>query len=216
MLKESKFIHRYIPATPATDDTERRRTLLLLHGTGGDENDLLPLGRMLIERTGTAMNILSPRGRVEENGMPRFFRRIAEGIFDEEDLKFRATELADFIGVAADHYNFDHTKVVAIGYSNGANIAAGMMLLRPRALSAAALLHPMVPFVPEELLDLKGISVLISSGRFDPIARPENTERLVAVLKQTNADVTHQWQNGGHNLTALEIEQTSRWLAQLK
>ncbi len=209
---ELAFVHRFVPATEGSGTAG---TLLLLHGTGGDENDLLPLGEMLIERAGMTMNILSPRGRVEENGMPRFFRRFGEGIFDEADLKFRAIELADFIRAAAKHYSFDHAKVIAVGYSNGANIAAGMMFLRPRALFAVALLHAMVPFIPEELPDLTGVAVLISSGRFDPIARPEETERLVALLKQTNARVTHHWQSGGHNLTASEVEQTARWLAQL-
>ena len=214
-LKESKFIHRFIPAAPANDDAERR-TLLLLHGTGGDENDLVQLGHMLIKQTGSAMNILSPRGRVTENGMPRFFLRFAEGVFDEEDLKFRAGELADFIEVAAEEYEFDATKIIAIGYSNGANIAAAMMLLRPHMLAAAALLHPMMPFTPTEIPDLSHVSALVSAGRFDPIARPEEAEKLVAVLKQSKAEVTLNWQNGGHNLTGIEVEETGRWLTALE
>ena len=214
-MKESKFIHRYIPAAPAKDGAERR-TLLLLHGTGGDENDLIPLGQMLIERMGSAMNILSPRGRVTENGMPRFFRRFAEGVFDEEDLKFRAGELADFLAAAAEGYEFDATKIIAIGYSNGANIAAAVMLLRPRTLAAAALLHPMLPFTPRLIPDLSSVSVLISAGRFDPIARPEEAEKLLAVLKESKAELTLNWQNGGHNLTGIEVEETARWLAGLQ
>jgi predicted esterase len=213
-LKDDKFIHRYIPATSAKDGAERR-TLLLLHGTGGDENDLIPLGQMLIERAGAEMNILSPRGRVTENGMPRFFRRFAEGVFDEEDLKFRAGELADFIEAAAEEYEFDATKIIAVGYSNGANIAAAMLLLRPRTLTAAALLHPMMPFTPSEIPDLSHVSALVSAGRLDPIARAEEAEKLVAVLKQSKAEVTLNWQNGGHNLTGIEVEETGRWLAAL-
>src|SRR3954463_16668755 len=142
-----EFSHVFEPRTGTSTPP-----VLLLHGTGGNEHDLLPLGRAVAP--GSAL--LSPRGKVLENGMPRFFRRLAEGVFDEQDLIRRTHELADFIEEAAAHYGFDATKVVAIGYSNGANIAGGTLLLRPGILSGAALLRPMVPLIPQALPELKG------------------------------------------------------------
>src|SRR5258705_13908642 len=137
------FIHEFVPSTSS-------RTLLLLHGTGGNERDLIPLGRELDPNAG----LLSPRGKVLENGMPRFFRRLAEGVFDLEDLKYRTNELADFVTAAAQHYRFTSDNVVAVGYSNGANIAASMLLLRPEVMPAAILFRAMVPLVPDRLPDL--------------------------------------------------------------
>ena len=160
-MSDLDFIHRFIPA-PARSTG---RTLLLLHGTGGDENDMIPLGRDLDPNAA----LLSPRGNVLENGMPRFFRRLAEGIFDEEDVIRRAHELADFVGAAAARYEFDPQRVTAVGYSNGANIAAAILLLRPEVLSAAILFRAMVPLVPASLPNLAQARVLISSGKHDPI-----------------------------------------------
>jgi len=196
-------IHRFMPGTSG-------RTLLLLHGTGGNENDLLSLGRSLDAEAA----LLSPRGKVLENGMPRFFRRLAEGVFDEEDLIRRTHELADFVEEAAAHYNFNAKKIIAVGYSNGANIAGGILLLRPDVLCGAALLRPMVPLIPETLPELKGAPVLVSSGNQDPIVPAENARELVALLRQAKADVTVCFENAGHGLTDTTFETTRRWLAE--
>ncbi len=197
------FTHRFVPGTSS-------RTLLLLHGTGGNENDLLSLGRALDAEA----SLLSPRGKVLENGMPRFFRRLAEGVFDEEDLIRRTHELADFVEEAAAHYNFDPKKVIAVGYSNGANIAGGILLLRPDVLCGAALLRPMVPLIPETLPELKGKPVLVSSGNQDPIVPSANARELVALLRRAGADVTVCFENAGHGLTDTTFETTQRWLSE--
>lgn len=202
---ELGFIHRFIPVpSPATADT-----LLLLHGTGGDENDLLPLGRLLAPTA----NLLSPRGKVSENGMPRFFRRLSEGVFDIPDLIARTHELADFVQSAADAYGFDAGRVTAAGFSNGANIAAALLLLRPGVLKSAVLLHAMVPLVPEHLPSLAGTRVFFGAGRTDPMATPAETERLAALLRDAGADVTVHWQPGGHGLTHGEAQAAAEWLA---
>src|SRR5881275_2857001 len=158
MRPQPDFIHEFVPG--ASD-----RTLLLLHGTGGNEHDLIPLGRELDPNA----SLLSPRGKILENGMPRFFRRLAEGVFDLEDLKNRTDELADFVVAAAQHYGFAADKVVAAGYSNGANIAASMLLLRPEILSAAILFRAMVPLIPERQPNLSRVRVWIGAGTDDPI-----------------------------------------------
>lgn len=197
------FIHRFIPA-----EEDPKRVLLLLHGTGGDENDLIPLGRDLAPDAA----LLSVRGKVLENGMPRFFRRLAEGIFDEDDVIRRAHELADFVGEAAIRYAFDPSRVIALGYSNGANIAAAVLVLRPEALAGAILLRAMVPLVPQTLPDLAGRRVLISSGKQDPIVPRENAERLAAMLRKAGADVTLHFESAGHSLVAGDIETAREWL----
>jgi len=199
------FLHQFIPAPsgPGAD------TLLLLHGTGGDENDLLPLGKLLAPNA----NLLSPRGKISENGMPRFFRRLAEGVFDIPDLIARTHELADFIAVASNAYGFDPKRVVAAGFSNGANIAASLLLLRPGVLRATVLLHAMVPLVPETVPDLTGTRVFLGAGRQDPVATPDETEKLAALLRGAGADVTTHWQPGGHGLTREEALAAAEWLA---
>jgi len=202
---EPAFIHRFVPA-PLGPDAD---TLLLLHGTGGDENDLLPLGRLLTPDA----NLLSPRGKVSENGMPRFFRRLAEGVFDVPDLVARTHELDDFVESAANVYGFDASRVVAVGFSNGANIAASLLLLRPGVLKAAVLFHAMVPLVPETRPDLTGTRVFLGAGRQDPIAPPDETERLAALLREAGADVTLDWQPGSHGLTREEAQAAAEWLA---
>jgi len=199
------FTHHYIPPTQAG---QRGPTLLLLHGTGGDENGLLDLGRML----DPTMGLLSPRGKVLENGMPRFFRRLAEGVFDVPDLLERTRELADFVEVASTTYGFDAKHVIAVGFSNGANIAASMLLLRPQTLAAALLLHPMVPFVPEKLPTLTEKQVFIGAGRHDPIVPMHNTEQLVQLLQQAGATVKAYWHNGGHTITHEEVREAKLWL----
>jgi len=195
------FVHEFVPGTS-------KRTLLLLHGTGGNEHDLVPLGRQ-IDSTAA---ILSPRGKVLENGMPRFFRRLAEGIFDEEDLKRRTHQLADFVDAAAEQYEFAADQVVAVGYSNGANIAGGVLLLRPETLRAAILFRAMVPLVPEKLPHLSSARVWIGAGNQDPIIPTSETQRLVELLRGAGADVTIRFFDAGHNLTNNEIEIARDWL----
>lgn len=200
---DSGFVHRFLPAEKADES----RTLLLLHGTGGNEDDLLSLGRDLLP--GAAL--LSPRGNVLERGMPRFFRRLAEGVFDREDLRFRTHELARFVRAAAAAYGFDPEKVIAVGYSNGANIAASVLLQEPGTLAAAVLFHPMVPFVPEVFPDLTGTPVFISAGDADPMVPQENTQELAALLRRAGATVTIAWQTGGHQLSGGEVEAARQW-----
>jgi phospholipase/carboxylesterase len=195
------FMHRYIPATVAS-----RPPLLLLHGTGGDENDLLPLGQAIAP--GSAL--LSPRGKVLENGMPRFFRRLAEGVFDEEDVRARANELADFVAEARQAYEL--AAPVAVGFSNGANIAAAMLMLRPEALSGAALLRAMVPLRDAPAADLAGKRILIVSGSADPIVSLENAARLVAMLRTAGASVQHEALPVGHGLSQADVRLTAAWL----
>lgn len=197
------YHHRFVPA-PGSGATPR--TLLLLHGTGGDENDLLPLGPMI----DPAAALLSPRGNVLENGMPRFFRRIREGVFDEQDVARRAQELATFVAEARTAY--DLGPVTAVGFSNGANIAATMLLLIPAALDCAVLLSPMVPLEPAAPIDLSGVPVFIGAGRADPIAPPDQVERLAALLERAGAPVEMHWHPGGHTLHPMEIRAAREWL----
>ena len=199
------FIHRFIPAPK---NATAPVLLLLLHGTGGNENDLIPLGRDLAPDAA----LLSVRGKVLENGMPRFFRRLAEGIFDEDDVIRRAHELADFVGETAIRYAFDPNRVIALGYSNGANIAAAVLVLRPEALAGAILLRAMVPLVPQTLPDLAGRRVLISSGKEDPIVPVENANRLAAMLRDAGADVTLRFEQAGHALAFGDAEAARNWL----
>jgi phospholipase/carboxylesterase len=199
------FIHVYQPPVPPGGPI-----LLLLHGTGGNEHDLVPLAELLLPGAG----VLSPRGKVLERGMPRFFRRLAEGVFDIEDLKLRASELADFINDAAAKHKFSTRDVIAVGFSNGANIAGALLLLRPDALGAGVLFRAMVPLVPEALPELSSTPVLISNGRVDPLVSAEQTEQLAALLRSAGADVTVSWQNSGHELTQADVITAREWLAQ--
>jgi predicted esterase len=144
--------------------------------------------------------------------MPRFFRRLAEGVFDEEDLIRRTHELADFVRAAAKQYQFEGNRVIAVGYSNGANIAASMMLLRPEILNGAVLFHAMVPLVPEKLPNLSERPVFLAAGHHDPIILPENTERLAAMLKEAGASVSLKWSEGGHQLNVEEVDEAKHWL----
>lgn len=198
------FKHRYVAGSG-----QEGPTLLLLHGTGGNENDLLPLGRELLP----GANLLSPRGKVLEHGMPRFFRRLAEGVFDEEDLKFRTEELAGFVEEASGRYDFDPGELFAVGFSNGANIAASLLLSRPDLLRGAALLRPMVPFEPEEAPDLSGVSIFVAAGELDHMVPRENTERLVELLRESGAELQVGWQRTGHGLVEEEVEEAKRWLS---
>jgi phospholipase/carboxylesterase len=198
-----EFDHRFIPGALSSAPT-----ILALHGTGGDENDLVPLARMV---DGDAA-ILSPRGRVLENGMPRFFRRISERVFDPDDLQEQTAALARFIDGAAVRYRFDRTRVVALGYSNGANIAANMLLTLPSPLMGAILLRPMIPIEPTSPpAPLSATPVLISLGRRDPVVPRALSERLVEVLSQAGAKVTQLWQDTGHALSPSELEDVAAW-----
>lgn len=201
------FTHRYIP--PLGTGDKAGLTLLLLHGTGGNEDDLLPLGHELDPNAG----LLSPRGKILEGGrIPRFFRRLAEGVFDIEDLKFRTHELAGFVDKASRIYGFDARKVIAVGYSNGANIAASMLLLKPQTLSGVILFRAMVPLIPDNLPDLSDKRIFMSSGLRDPIATRQEAETLSGLLKQARAVVDLQWQNSGHELTQDDVHAAKQWL----
>jgi phospholipase/carboxylesterase len=182
-------------------------TLLLLHGTGGDEKDLLPLGRTLLP--GAAL--LSVRGNVLEHGAPRFFRRLAEGVFDIEDLHRRTMELADFLEAAVDRYRFSPDSLYAVGYSNGGNIAGSLLLTRPSVLAGGVLYRAMVPFEPEAVPPLLGKRVLISAGTLDQMISPVGTERLATIMKQAGATVQLEWQPAGHGLTAGDVKAGQRF-----
>src|SRR6266480_991872 len=203
MRPRPDFIHEFIPGSS-------NRTLLLLHGTGGNERDLIPLGR---ELDPTAA-LLSPRGRVLEDGIPRFFRRLAEGMFDLEDLKKRTNELADFVAAATKHYKLAADQVVAIGYSNGANIAASMLLLRPEILCAAMLFRAMVPLVPDSLPDLSSVRVWIGAGNQDPIVPASEAQGLAELLRRAGADVTIRFANASHALTDTDVKTARHWLGE--
>jgi len=183
------------------------RPLLLLHGTGGDENDFVPLGRMVDPKA----PLLSPRGKVLENGMPRFFRRFAEGSFDEDDVRSRAYDLADFVEKARIHYGI--SSPIALGYSNGANIAAAMMLLRPKVLAGAILLRAMVPLSQTPPVDLTGKPILIASGKSDPIIAPDKAARLATLLQQHGATVEHRNLPTGHELSQADVTLARAWLS---
>lgn len=186
-------------------------TLLLLHGTGGNELDLLPIAGMIDDEA----SVLSVRGNVLENGMPRFFRRLAEGVFDEADLVFRTKELNDFLDEASEKYEFDRSNIIAVGYSNGANIAASLMFHYGTALKGAILHHPMVPRRGIELPDLSGTSVFIAAGTNDPICSPEESTELQSLLEKANAKVELHWENKGHQLTLQEVEAAAQWYRSL-
>jgi predicted esterase len=198
------FIHEFVPGSS-------NRTLLLLHGTGGNERDLIFLGR---ELDPTAA-LLSPRGKVLENGMPRFFRRLAEGVFDLEDLQKRTHELVDFVAAAADRYHIDNKNIIAVGYSNGANIAASVLLLRPETFTGAILFRAMVPLEPEKPRELANVRVWIGAGNHDPIIPTSETQRLLVLLRAAGADVTVRLLNAGHALTSADISLARDWLHKL-
>jgi phospholipase/carboxylesterase len=205
------FVHRFLPAENGS--VASAPTLLLLHGTGGNENQMIAFGRQM---AGAGWNLLSPRGKVLEGGhSPRFFRRLAEGVFDEADVVRRADELADFASAAAAHYGFDARAIFALGYSNGANIAAAVLLLRPSTLAGAALLRPMVPLTPLLLPSLPGTPILMCAGRHDPIVPTENVAELGTLFQQCGAQVRVSWSSGGHELAEADAEVISRWLPEV-
>ena len=198
------FIHRFVPgARPGA------APLLLLHGTGGNEDDLVSLGRALAPEA----PLLSPRGQVLENGMPRFFRRHAEGIFDLDDLRLRAGQLARFITEARSAYNMGDIAPIAVGFSNGANMAAALLLLHPGSLSGGVLLRSMVPLVPDPLPTLDQVRVLIAAGRHDPIVSPQQSQDLAELLEKAGAEVSLHWSGAGHNLTNDDLQAAEHWMA---
>jgi phospholipase/carboxylesterase len=199
------FIHRYVPAA-----SDSPIVLLLLHGTGGNEDDLLGLGRELLP--GAAM--ISPRGKVLENGMPRYFRRLAEGVFDLNDLAERTDELARFVEATVGR-RAPGKRVVAVGYSNGANIASSLLLLRPRLLAGAVLLRPMVPFTMQAVPDLSRVSVLIEAGSRDLVVPRDQPGALEETLRRAGARVRLVWQDAGHQLTPPDIATARDWLSEL-
>ena len=200
----SDFTYRFEPSDAATGPT-----VLALHGTGGSENDLIPLAQSLWP----GASVLAPRGRVSEHGMPRFFRRIAEGVFDLESLHSETNALADFVAARARAEPFDPRQVWAVGYSNGANIAASLLLSRPETLAGAVLLRAMTPFEAEPLPDLSGKRVLLLSGRYDPMVSTANIENLARMLQVAGADVTLRFAEAGHDLTRPELAAARDWLA---
>ena len=205
---ELGFIHQFIPASTRPDQV----TLLLLHGTGGNEQDLIPLGQELYPRAA----ILSPRGKVLESGMPRFFRRLAEGVFDIEDLKFRTHELADFVRKASKVYKFDLRYIISIGYSNGANIASSLLLIHPEIITSVVLFRAMVPFIPEKIPNLTGKNIFIGAGQYDPIVPRKQTETLFGFFEKAGANVVlHFEENSGHELGYDEISAAKDWLSNI-
>lgn len=200
------FIHRFISANSKANKSSL--TLLLLHGTGGTEDDLIPLGNELTPDA----SILSVRGKVLENGMPRFFRRLEEGVFDLEDLKMRTDELADFILKSSSIYDFDLKRLVAVGYSNGANIGASVLLRRPEVLAGAILFRAMVPFIPDVLPDLSKKFIILLEGMRDPIVSKQEAESLLKIFNKAHSNVTIKWQGSGHSLTQEDIDSAKKWL----
>jgi phospholipase/carboxylesterase len=201
------FAHRFIPAQAAG-----ALTLLLLHGTGGDENDLLELGRAL---DGQAA-LLSPRGRVSERGANRWFRRLAEGVFDTDDLLARTDQLTAFVTDAVERYRLDASRLVAVGFSNGANIAATLLLRHPHLLRGAVLFAPMVTLNDPPMNDLSGVGVFLAAGRADPIVPPEQAERLAEQFIERGAAVELRWHPGGHGIDHHILAQATAWLSKLR
>ena len=196
-MSDLTYQHRFEPGRIGSSAPP----LLLLHGTGGDENDLIPIARQLSPDS----PLLSPRGDVLENGQPRFFRRFAEGVFDLADVERRTQALADFIVAAAKHYRFDAARLTAVGFSNGANIAASLLLLRPDSLAAAVLLRPMVVLTPTTLPRLNGKRILISSGTRDPVVPPDHPGKLADMFRQAGAEVTLNTNAAGHGLVPADF-----------
>jgi phospholipase/carboxylesterase len=203
--KDLGFVHRFVPA----EESASGETLVVLHGTGGDENDLIGIGQAVAP--GAA--ILSPRGNVLEKGAPRFFKRLAEGVFDPKEVRSRGEELARFIRAAISIYQLDASRIHALGYSNGANIASTVMLIEPGLVQSAVLFRPMLVYEPGERNDLTGSGVFISAGRMDPIVPVTSVERLVRLFETAHAEVTLKWQLTGHNLVPSEVREAADWFA---
>ena len=204
MTLGTSHVHVWRPGAPSA-----ARTLLLLHGTGGDEHDLLPLARAL----DPGANVLSPRGNVLENGAPRFFRRHGVGMLDLDDLHRRTLELADFVRSAGARYAFPPDAVTALGFSNGANIAASMLFETPDALGSAILVRAMLPYRPKATPRVEGKRVLLLAGRRDPYSQPEVTEELAGILREGGARVDVRYAEAGHEMTPADVQAAKEWLA---
>ncbi|MDS1270355.1 alpha/beta hydrolase [Lipingzhangella sp. LS1_29] len=200
--------HVWLPG-PTAGQRGAQRPLLLLHGTGGDENDLLPLR----EHLAPSAPVLSVRGAVLENGMPRFFRRLREGVFDEEDLRHRVDELAQFLSAAEQEYGVSPGSWCAVGFSNGANIASALLLQRPETLTEAVLFAAMVPFRAPPQADLTGRRVAVVNGQADPMATPRHTEVLSEQLRTAGAEVSVFGHAGGHTIDARSLPRVHAFLS---
>jgi len=198
-----EFVHRFV-ASPSG----KGPTLVLLHGTGGDENDLIPVGKSLLPEAA----LLSPRGRVLENGAPRFFRRFAEGVFDLDDLKLQTGALAGFVRAASVKYGLDAAQLIAVGYSNGANIAASVILAEPDVFAGAILFRAMPAFVPDASPDLRNVPLLLTAGERDPIVKPEQTVALAKIFENAGARVSIHWHHGGHELGRDDLDAATEWI----
>jgi len=220
MIKSNDFgfLHIFIDSYSSTntynnkkeyDYTNRKLTLVLLHGTGGNEEVIIFLKKEIESNA----SILSPRGKVLENGMPRFFRRLSEGVFDLQDLKFRTHELADFIQKCSLHYKFDLNQTIAVGFSNGANIASSILLLRPDVIQGVILFRAMIPLFPNPLPNLSNKNILLSAGVNDPIVSRTETENLYRLFRKTNANVMLKWQQSSHNLIQKDIADARKWIS---
>ncbi|MBO1263462.1 alpha/beta hydrolase [Proteiniclasticum sp. SCR006] len=196
--------HKFIKGTDNT------RTLVLFHGTGGNENDLIPVAQMIDSEA----NILSLRGNVNENGMNRFFRRIQEGVFDEEDIRYRAREIIEFLETAAEEYGFSLNALAGLGYSNGANIIAAIHYLYGSVFTKSILFHPMVPLKETPASKLQETSIYIGAGENDPIVPLNNTLALEKTLSEMGADVSLHTYKRGHSLTQEEVQDASSWYHQ--
>lgn len=205
-IEIDRYVHRFDPPEPGRGATI---TFLMLHGTGGDEHDLVPLARLL--RPGAA--VLAPRGDLLERGMPRFFRRLAEGVFDLDDLRRRTETLAEWIRIACQRYAIEPNRLVACGFSNGANIAASILLTYTDVFAGAILLSPVVPFEPTASVTHAGTPVFIGAGRDDTVAPPASAERLATLLRERGANVTVYLGAGAHGITPPELAAAREWLA---
>ena len=206
-LESPDFRHVYLPPEPGSNDGE---IIVALHGTGGNEHDLIPIVRQI----NPSAAVISPRGNVLENGMPRFFKRIAEGLFDENDVRRNARHLSDFLVDASLRYGHTDKNRIALGYSNGANIAAATMFLKPDVFSAAILFRPMMPLKMDRLPDLTCKSIFIATGRDDRVIPAEETRRLIHTLRKAGATVTVVDMAAGHELTTADVEAAHTWLSQ--
>jgi phospholipase/carboxylesterase len=197
------YVHKFVPARSGLS---RPVTLLLLHGTGGDESSLLPIGNELWP--GAAL--LGLRGKVLEKGMPDCFRRFTEPGID--DVRSRTEGLAQFIRAASERYRFSMRQLIVVGYSNGANLAASLILLHPHYLAGAILFRAMVPLVPEIIRDFGNLSVFIGAAQQDPLIPPRQAEELAAIFQSGGADVTISWRHGSRELGEDEIQAAKNWL----
>jgi predicted esterase len=205
-LKVLEYDYLYLEGS-----SDAKITIVLFHGTGGDENDLVPFATKIYPDA----HVISVRGNVLENNYKRFFERYAEGIFNEDDIKKRAKDIADFCTEVKTIHNLEHTKFIALGYSNGANMIGGVLLLHLDIFDAAILFRGMLPLYPESTLDLKDVSVLMVNGSNDHMISHDKAIELAEILKQYGADVTHEWLPLAHQLSQNDIDIAEAWITNL-